>query len=65
MEQELEADREFAVNSPMPQPDTAASGVFCHPGCHQIKFKYGTPVYGEEKKGSTARKEKESAVHLK
>ncbi len=68
VERELEAERDFAVNSPMPQPETAASGVFCEPGCHDIKFKYGVPDYRDEKKGSTARKEgkeKESAVHLK
>jgi TPP-dependent pyruvate/acetoin dehydrogenase alpha subunit len=40
---ELEADREFAVASPMPEPTTAAGGTFCEPGCHEIRPKYGTP----------------------
>jgi len=43
VEQQLEADREFAVNSPMPEPESAAGGVYCEDGCHEIKPKYGTP----------------------
>jgi len=42
VEKELDADREFAVNSPMPEPHTAAEGVYCD-GCHEIKPKYGMP----------------------
>ncbi|MGC2196108.1 MAG: thiamine pyrophosphate-dependent dehydrogenase E1 component subunit alpha, partial [Terriglobales bacterium] len=29
---ELEADREFAVASPLPEPETAAGGTYCAPG---------------------------------
>src|SRR5262249_21739922 len=43
VEKELEADREFAVNSPMPEGSTAAEGVYCNEGCHMVKPKYGMP----------------------
>jgi TPP-dependent pyruvate/acetoin dehydrogenase alpha subunit len=39
----LEQEREIAVNSPMPAPETAEGGVYCENGCHQITPKYGTP----------------------
>ena len=62
VEKELEADRDFAVNSPMPEPETAAQGVYCDEGCHQIKAKYGIPK-------ATTRgrklKESEAAIHFK
>jgi len=41
VERELEADREFAVAAPMPQPESAAGGVYCEGGCHEVKPKYG------------------------
>src|SRR5512140_164088 len=44
VEAELERDREAAVNSPMPDPATTPLDIFCN-GCHQIRFKYGTPRY--------------------
>src|SRR6266699_2793666 len=43
VDRELEADRDFAVASPMPEPESAAGGVYCEEGCHEIKPKYGTP----------------------
>src|SRR6267142_1147390 len=43
VEQQLEADREFAMNSSMPSPESAAVGVYCEEGCHQIKPKYAMP----------------------
>jgi TPP-dependent pyruvate/acetoin dehydrogenase alpha subunit len=58
---ELEADREFAVASPMPAPETAAVGAFCD-GCHTIRPKYATPKARTTK---TALKTSEAAVHLK
>ncbi len=64
VERELEADREFAVNSPLPEPETAAGGVYCEPGCHEIQPKYGMPqvkTFGER----SAPKETEAAGHLK
>ena len=52
VEQQLEADREFAVNSPMPKPESAAGGAYCEDGCHEIKPKYGTPkVRGGNRQG--------------
>ena len=45
----IEAEREIAVNSPMPTPESAEGGVFCENGCHEIKPKYGMP---KVKKGS-------------
>jgi len=44
VERQLEADRNFAVNSPMPTPESAAGGVYCEAGCHEIKPKYAMPV---------------------
>ena len=43
VEQQLEADREIAVSSPMPTPESAAGGVYCEAGCHEIKPKYAMP----------------------
>src|SRR6478672_5734778 len=36
VDRELEADRDFAVASPMPEPASAAGGVYCEQGCHMI-----------------------------
>ncbi len=62
VERVIEEDRELAVNSPMPTPESAEGGVFCEPGCHQIKPKYGMP---KVRKGTVAYKATEAAVHLK
>src|SRR6201993_4812600 len=40
---QLEADRDYAVASPLPTPETAAGGTYCDPGCHEVKPKYGMP----------------------
>ncbi len=63
VEQELEADREAAVASPMPEPETAATGVYCEERCHEIKLKYGAVKVA----GHTGTKPRETAaaVHLK
>ena len=63
VELQLEADRDFAVNSPMPEPATAAGGVYCEPGCHAITPKYGVPKFRNSK--SAGLKQSEAAVHLK
>ena len=63
IEKELEADRTFAENSPMPEPHTAAEGVYCEDGCHVIKPKYGTPK--TSKRGARKLKETEAAIHFK
>ena len=63
VDQLVEAERDFAVASPMPEPESAAGGVYCEDGCHEIKPKYGVP---KVKKGSSAGLERtEAAVHLK
>jgi len=78
VERQLEADRELAVNSPMPTPESAAGGVYCEAGCHEIKPKYAmpesampeSPIPGSakiaERGGKHAGpKRSEAAVHLK
>jgi TPP-dependent pyruvate/acetoin dehydrogenase alpha subunit len=62
VEEVIEAEREIAVNSPMPTPESAEGGVFCENGCHEIKPKYGIP---KVKKSTAAYKETEAAAHLK
>jgi TPP-dependent pyruvate/acetoin dehydrogenase alpha subunit len=63
VERELEADRDFAVASPMPEPESAAGGVYCDANCHQIRPKYGVPKVRVTKSGIATLKE--AAVHLK
>jgi TPP-dependent pyruvate/acetoin dehydrogenase alpha subunit len=63
VEQQLEADREIAVNTPMPTPESAAGGVYCEAGCHEIRPKYAMPAVQARK--SSGLKRSESAVHLK
>jgi TPP-dependent pyruvate/acetoin dehydrogenase alpha subunit len=73
VERQLEADRERAVNSPMPTPESAAVGVYCEAGCHEIKPKYAMPrsaMHVSAKTGtrggkSAGPKQSEAAVHLK
>lgn len=63
VERQLETDREFAVNSPMPAPESAAGGVYCDDGCHDIRPKYAMPkVRGGKAAGP---KSSDAAVHLK
>jgi len=63
VEAQLERDRDIAVNSPMPTPESAAGGVYCEPSCHEIKPKYAMPKFASKK--NAARTTKEAAVHLK
>ena len=65
VEKELEADREAAVASPMPKSETAATGVYCEEGCHEIRLKYGTVRAARRKDAGKRLKETEAAVHLK
>ena len=60
----LESEREVAVNSPMPAPETAEGGVYCEDGCHQIKPKYGMPKV-RVSKSAAVRKKEEAAIHFK
>ena len=63
VDRQLESDRNFAVASPMPTPESAAGGVYCEDACHEIKPKYGVP---KVKKGKTNGSASEAApVHLK
>ena len=63
VDRELEADRNFAVASPMPPPGSAAGGVYCDSSCHDIKPKYGVPKVRLAKSGIATGTE--TAVHLK
>ena len=60
----LEKEREVAVNSPLPAPETAEGGVYCDDGCHQVKPKYGMPKVRVTKSVATRKKE-EAAIHFK
>jgi TPP-dependent pyruvate/acetoin dehydrogenase alpha subunit len=60
---QLEADREFAVASPLPAPETAGGGTYCEPGCHEIKPTYALPK-GRTGKASPVQR-RDAAVHLK
>jgi len=59
---QLEADRDFAVASPMPEPESAFGRPYCDPACHEIKPKYATPP---QTKRSVSLSNREAAVHLK
>jgi pyruvate dehydrogenase E1 component alpha subunit/2-oxoisovalerate dehydrogenase E1 component alpha subunit len=63
VDEQLEADREFAVASPMPTPESAAGGTYCEPGCHEIKPKYAMPKVRGGK--ASAKERTEASVHLK
>jgi TPP-dependent pyruvate/acetoin dehydrogenase alpha subunit len=67
VERELEADREAAVASPMPDPatDTTHQGVYCDPSCHTIKPKYGPIIAKTREAGAQSAKTEDAAVHLK
>lgn len=60
---QLEADREFAVASPLPEPESAAGGAYCDPSCHQIRPKYAVPNFRAGKARSET--SPEPTVHLK
>ena len=47
----------------MPDPHTAAEGVYCEDGCHEIKPKYGMPK--KSRRGEGKLKESEAAIHFK
>jgi TPP-dependent pyruvate/acetoin dehydrogenase alpha subunit len=65
VDQFIEKERDFAVASPMPTPESAMGGVFCEDGCHAIKPKYGMPKVRGKKSGTGALKESEAALHFK
>jgi TPP-dependent pyruvate/acetoin dehydrogenase alpha subunit len=61
----LEQEREVAVNSPMPQPESAEGGVYCDGGCHEIKPKYGIPQTRAGRPPRPPKDKRESALHFK
>jgi TPP-dependent pyruvate/acetoin dehydrogenase alpha subunit len=63
--QEIEAEREIAVNSPMPEPESAVGGVFCDHGCHEVKPKYGMPKVRARKIGTLYPKQTEAPAHFR
>jgi len=65
VERQLEEDRDFAESSPMPEPESAAGGIYCESGCHDVKPKYATPKVSVTKLGASTPKHREAAVHLK
>jgi TPP-dependent pyruvate/acetoin dehydrogenase alpha subunit len=64
VEKQLDEDRDFAVASPMPTPESAAGGVYCEAGCHQVKPKYAIPKSSVGRSASLTQS-RETAVHLK
>jgi len=67
VERELETEREAALASPMPDPETDKThqGVYCDSSCHEIKPLYGAVKVAPRKTTVTSRKSDEAAVHLK
>ncbi len=65
VEAELDADRDFAEQSPMPNPDDAPKGVYCEPGCHPTALKYGGVKSKNAAQPAAGPKRSEAAVHLK
>ncbi len=68
VDRQLEAERERAVSSPMPTPESAVGGVYCEDGCHEIKPKYempGVAANRTSRASSAGPKRSEAAVHLK
>jgi pyruvate dehydrogenase E1 component alpha subunit/2-oxoisovalerate dehydrogenase E1 component alpha subunit len=64
----LEKEREIAVNSPMPMPESAEGGVYCENGCHEIKPKYGIPKTDagrSPRPPKTGQRKQEAAIHFK
>jgi TPP-dependent pyruvate/acetoin dehydrogenase alpha subunit len=59
----VDREREVAVNSPLPPPESAEGGVYCENGCHQIKPKYGLPR--QSKKTGKMSGGVEAPVHLR
>jgi len=63
IDHQLEEDRDFAVASPMPSPESAAGGVYCEEGCHQVKPKYALPETKIQRE--TGSKRADATVQLK
>ena len=59
----VDREREIAVNSPLPPPESAEGGVYCENGCHEIRPKYGVPRQGKNRGKMTAGAD--APVHLR
>jgi TPP-dependent pyruvate/acetoin dehydrogenase alpha subunit len=64
VEQLLEKEREFALNSPMPKAEDAATGAYCESDCHRMVQKYGG-VKAKPAPQAVQQKQTEEPVHLK
>src|SRR5579864_2183910 len=64
VQEQVDKDRDIAVASPMPNPEDAATGVYCEDGCHKIKPKYAMPKTKKAASGAKL-KETEAAIHFK
>ena len=67
VEQQLEAERDAAVASPMPDPesDKAHQAVYCDDSCHHIKPLYGPVQTAARSNSKVSSSGGEAAVHLK
>ena len=67
VERDLESERDAAVASPMPDPETDRThqGVYCDSSCHQIKPLYGPVKTATRRTATSGPKPVEAAVHLK
>jgi TPP-dependent pyruvate/acetoin dehydrogenase alpha subunit len=67
VERELEIERDAAVASPMPDPETDKThqDVYCDSSCHTIEPIYGPPKVSARKSAPSGPKSGEAAVHLK
>lgn len=59
---QIEADRDAAERSPMPDPATTPLNVYCE-NCHEVAPKYAQPE--SRLRNATKEKDKEAAVHFK
>ncbi len=64
VQRQIDADRDFAVASPMPDPATTPQNVYCE-GCHEIRPKYAVPQTRAASESEKPRAKSEAAVHLK
>jgi len=62
VEREINADRNFSMASPMPDPATTPQNVCCE-GCHEVRPRYAVPKVKALSHESKAKSE--AAVHLK
>jgi len=63
VEEQIDRDRDFALASPMPTPESAGEArVYCHTSCHDISPKYAVP---SARKQAVDLPSGDAAVHLK